>query len=538
MLTTSSLQWLQSQDMIPQLLNYITPEYPASIQTSAGDFLKAIITISANATGTDASVIGPNELTRQLVSKECVDGLIVEMLRGGNPLTVGVGIIIEVIRKNNSDYDSETQIGPEPKSSDPIYLGTLLHSFSRHIPDFMNLLHSTKHTVISEKGVMAVQERQELKVAWGERIEPLGFDRFKTCELMAELLHCSNMGLLNEKGSDAAVQARDAERERLKAEGKLSSAMHSQPSQADFTGSLDNSGFHHADTFTPLGESPEDIKRLEVQNIADDDGFEKVAMSDAFPESADHNEDLAGVSRGGKRDSSSNALAGQGSKDDVDTDSNDLNDQMSKVDLASQPRKRTFSLLTQQLQAAKKATAGLSNYFFLDSAGHPDDKPAPLFASRNSPSIQNGEFQPAENNTQLHDGSLETPSETHGSEDDGSSRISESTSVLERQDQQNQNLPVIETEDDGSPVVGDYLKMQFVQDCVVPTIIVGRDRKVGVDDANYLCRISSFGFPGTTSFITLSTMWCSRSSTEPWTEASIGTLPSICSRLAGSPSAS
>ncbi len=29
-------------------------------------------------------------------------------------------------------------------------------------------------------------------------IEPLGMDRFKVCELVAELLHCSNMALLNE----------------------------------------------------------------------------------------------------------------------------------------------------------------------------------------------------------------------------------------------------------------------------------------------------------------------------------------------------
>src|ERR1700754_4248779 len=100
------------QNLVPILLSYLSPEHTSATQTSAGDFLKAIITISANATTQDQNVIGPNELTRQLVSEPCVQVLIKEMLRGGNPLTVGVGIVIEVIRKNNSDYDMENQIGP------------------------------------------------------------------------------------------------------------------------------------------------------------------------------------------------------------------------------------------------------------------------------------------------------------------------------------------------------------------------------------------------------------------------------------------
>src|ERR1700753_1088171 len=197
------------QNLVPILLSYISSEHCSSTQTSAGDFLKAIITISANATTQDQSVIGPNELTRQLVSEPCIKGLIAEMLKGGNPLTVGVGIVIEVIRKNNSDYDLENQTGPVPKSSDPIYLGTLLRQFAVHIPDFMNLIK------------IAESSKKELKVAFGKKIEPLGFDRFKTCELMAELLHCSNMILLNQRGCEAEIKARDAERARLKAEGKL-----------------------------------------------------------------------------------------------------------------------------------------------------------------------------------------------------------------------------------------------------------------------------------------------------------------------------
>src|ERR1700753_2195083 len=50
------VDWLQAQNLIPLLLGYLSPEHNSATQTSAGDFLKAIITISANATTQDQSV--------------------------------------------------------------------------------------------------------------------------------------------------------------------------------------------------------------------------------------------------------------------------------------------------------------------------------------------------------------------------------------------------------------------------------------------------------------------------------------------------
>ncbi|RPB02527.1 SAPS-domain-containing protein [Choiromyces venosus 120613-1] len=216
---TGIVDWLHSQNLIPLLLSFLSSDYPATTQTSSGDFIKAIITISANASQNEQSCIGPNDLTRQLVSEACVQGLIRDMLNGGNPLTVGVGIVIEVIRKNNSDYDPDVGTGVDnaPSSRDPIYLGTLLRLFAKHVPDFMKLILTQCVVVTSEDG-SKTEKRRELKAAFGETIEPLGFDRFKTCELMAELLHCSNMGLLNERGGERYVKERDRERDRLRAE--------------------------------------------------------------------------------------------------------------------------------------------------------------------------------------------------------------------------------------------------------------------------------------------------------------------------------
>ncbi|KAK3935260.1 Extragenic suppressor of kinetochore protein 1 [Diplogelasinospora grovesii] len=248
--------WLYTQDVMPTLLSFLGPEHSWATQTSAGDFMKAIITVSANASQNEQACIGPNELTRQLVSKPCVERLIKYMLGGGNPLTCGVGIVIEVIRKNNSDYDPD---GPDansiPSSRDPIYLGTLLRLFAQHVPDFMNLI------------MHAPAQKERLTSTFGEKIEPLGFDRFKTCELMAELLHCSNMGLLNEVGSEELIAARDAERQRLRAEGRLLPVRGEEaPSSAeDLTMRISHS--------SPVEEG----RKLGVVNSSvDDDGFEEV----------------------------------------------------------------------------------------------------------------------------------------------------------------------------------------------------------------------------------------------------------------------
>jgi SIT4-associating protein SAP185/190 len=238
------------------LISFLGSDHSWATQTSAADFIKAIITVSANASQNEQTCIGPNELTRQLVSEPCVEQLIQYMLGGGNALTCGVGIIIEVIRKNNSDYDPEgVDINAAPSSRDPIYLGTLLRLFAQHVPDFMNLILNVP------------VQRQRLNSTFKDKIEPLGFDRFKTCELMAELLHCSNMMLLNENGAEDLIAARDEQRQRLRAEGHLLPANGNEPTSAEDL-SMRASQLSAPD----LG------RKLEVMNVsADDDGFEEVS---------------------------------------------------------------------------------------------------------------------------------------------------------------------------------------------------------------------------------------------------------------------
>ena len=117
-------------------------------------------------------------------------------------------------------------------------------------------------------------QKNKINSTFGDKLEPLGFDRFKTCELMAELLHCSNMGLLNELGSEEMIASRDAERQRLRVEGKLVPLKDEDLSAEDLT--MRRS---HA--------PPEEVRRLEVTN-ADDDGFEEVEPSKEMSEDTSH----------------------------------------------------------------------------------------------------------------------------------------------------------------------------------------------------------------------------------------------------------
>jgi SIT4-associating protein SAP185/190 len=434
------------------------------------------------------------------------------MLRGGNPLTVGVGIIIEVIRKNNSDYDLENQIGPVPKNSDPIYLGTLLRQFANHIPQFMALVNSSSQIVTQRDGSTTTKKR-ELKTAFGEKIEPLGFDRFKTCELMAELLHCSNMALLNERGSEAEVRRRDAERERLKADGKLTSAIAGNP--GDFSTSVDSQGFHHARA--PSMDSPAEIKPLQVQNSSEDD-FEKVIAPEVASETSKDTvndkeqigEPLERSPKVAPRDAPKNSSSEKTAGDDgefvdepltppKDTEpsaettaaptqpaeaaespaSEGLSDKVGGLDLdndtvmndrqePSEPAKPETetktppSLLTQQLNQ----TSASSNPEPESLSPHPDDKPAPLFAGKN----REGTAEPAK---------IDTDRFTASAPDSDPSEI---TPIDETQSVQSvifggaEESAGFEIDIDGTAVVGDLLKITFVENKVVPTILVSCSR--------------------------------------------------------------
>ena len=490
------------------------------------------------------------------------------MLRGGNPLTVGVGIIIEVIRKNNSDYDPDVGAGQDstPSSSDPIYLGTLLRLFAKHVPDFTELILSPNHTVINGDSTMTIK-RKELQVAFGGTIEPLGFDRFKTCELMAELLHCSNMGLLNERGSEAYVQQRDKERERLKAEGALPLVREPQSAVTDF--SEGSAIFHGEQSPSHLGpKSPEEIRKLEIANSAEEDGFEDVGASvdlsddikDDFdekssfeldpeiveavspvmttkarldldeeffdepltsPRLADVDEQETGsmeypetvdIASAGPA-SSIIGLTSEADNLKLNRDTNVADSQ--PLDTSDRPSTEDSPSIRSALQLPPQpSTSDAPPLPYRDrnlnldidatdsssSRGlspHPDDQPPPLFANRSSEASKVG------GNSTIR--SLEQPDVGGSSQDTIDTTLGEEgnsgRSLLLGSDNQT-FASNMESDVDGQPIVGDYLKMMFVAHQVVPTILVRRKMvnlfKVYADIS---FRISSFASHGTTFFI-------------------------------------
>ncbi|CCD23539.1 Sap190p NDAI_0B05060 [Naumovozyma dairenensis CBS 421] len=295
---TGVLNQLKEQDLIPKLLDRLDTNYSVATQSAAGDFLKAFVTLSANSNNELASGIGPNELTRQLVSPKMMEKLIQIMLKGGTSLSNGVGIIIELIRKNNSDYDfvqviyTTLQSHP-PNDRDPIHLIHMIKLFAKYMPQFNEMLIKRK--------------LPQLETAFGE-IEPLGFERFKICELVAELLHCSNMTLLNELEGEAIVKERDDERElQIRANdnnnvvvatddeintngkevtGKLNNLELSNGEPEKETEEEENAGEQAEDADdSKMGDANEDIENAEIYNetLSDSEETERSLRENSVP---------------------------------------------------------------------------------------------------------------------------------------------------------------------------------------------------------------------------------------------------------------
>ncbi|TWU78460.1 hypothetical protein ED733_008912 [Metarhizium rileyi] len=486
------VEWLFSEDIIPTLLSCLDPKHSWVVQTAAGDFIKAIITISANASQNEQQCIGPNELTRQLVSKPCVEQLIHYMLGGGNPLTVGVGIVIEVIRKNNSDYDPDvgTEATQVPSSRDPIYLGNLLRLFAQNVPNFMSL-------------IMDVPARKEGSAStFGEKLESLGFDRFKTCELMAELLHCSNMGLLNEVGSEELIATRDLVRQRLRTQGKLAPLREDDHSADDLTMRMGHGAVHN------------EVRRLDITN-AEDDGFEEVEPSKEMSEDTSHEfikaeDDITATPPSSFIDkyeddfvdeplssprlsigadkineqrfeepdlvvaplspskSKPAELAESGkptTTDGVQRTESDLATRKSVDNLSPIQEITESSLSTNPIPEPMPSGASLNPNDSDQQRGlspHPEDTPAPLFSSATTSNPASSDQTAEKTEPVAHVPGEPYPADTVGTPEYVADAVEPYVPIEQQRPQASISL---------EPVVGDYLKMQFVEHHVVPAIL-------------------------------------------------------------------
>lgn len=231
---TGILELVYEQELIKKLLRFFNnKEYNSTVQSCSCDFFKAIIAISANAPIDDLT-IGPNVLTRELCSDpEILDELIRIILHeGGNALGNVVSIVIELIRKNNSDYDQvnllQTSLKTNPPNCrDPIYLGYMVKKFADNLDLIFDLLKNDYNDRVNDEKIYDLNEDELKEVQSGntkkirkncinEYVRPLGFQSFRIVELIAELLHCSNMGLLNSNKAEYISRKRDKVRSELK----------------------------------------------------------------------------------------------------------------------------------------------------------------------------------------------------------------------------------------------------------------------------------------------------------------------------------
>ncbi|KAK5781329.1 hypothetical protein RI543_001170 [Arxiozyma heterogenica] len=190
---TGIIDTVHDQNLIPKCLEFFdNNKYSGSIQTCITDFLKMLVEISSNIPIDDFS-IGPNKLTRQLCSSKITSDLVDIILReGGSALCNIVTIIIELIRKNNTDYDklytdeAFLDINRTVSERDPVYLGDLLQSFTERLPE---LIKPLKQDLVESHNF--VHTRNNTKYI------PIGMVKLRILELIAELIHCSNMTSLN-----------------------------------------------------------------------------------------------------------------------------------------------------------------------------------------------------------------------------------------------------------------------------------------------------------------------------------------------------
>ncbi|KAF9120001.1 hypothetical protein BGW39_011745 [Mortierella sp. 14UC] len=186
-----TVQWLSEQGLMPWLVNRLDPNFDAEVHSVASQVLLDIIAISQSSHPEQPS-IGTNVLIDELKSEIIVTKLVGFMLDRTAPhststLINGVTIFIELIRRNNSDYDVE----PLPPNStesvrEAVDLSDLLKVLAARIEEFKDLL------------VVPRSVTGPIATSIGSQI-PLGFERLKICEMFAELLHCSNMAVLNSR---------------------------------------------------------------------------------------------------------------------------------------------------------------------------------------------------------------------------------------------------------------------------------------------------------------------------------------------------
>ncbi|KAJ2921714.1 hypothetical protein H1R20_g15377, partial [Candolleomyces eurysporus] len=221
------LEWLSSQNFIGRLIDLLSPNHTTEVHSIVTDLIKGIISMAtpSPAAGITDDSSGPasNRFARELAKRETITKLLSFMLcdfdsvpnrdNATSSVVHAIAVVIELIRKNNSDYfepylfhtlrnrlihvqqqvhaqgeDSRTALEETMKEMvnrmGVVHLGPVLELMCENLHRFHELLKKPR----------SLQGPIQTTVG---AITPLTLERYRILELLAELLHCSNMSLLN-----------------------------------------------------------------------------------------------------------------------------------------------------------------------------------------------------------------------------------------------------------------------------------------------------------------------------------------------------
>ncbi|KAH9931705.1 SAPS-domain-containing protein [Epithele typhae] len=320
------LEWLSRENLMSRLISLLSPAHSPDMHTVVAELIKGIISMAAHspAAGMSDGLSHPpasNVFARELAHRNSVSKLVSFILyefksdpatsegsavtqeSAASSVVQSICIIIELIRQNNSDYfepylfhtlrtrliqvQQQIQMNPDGARENletamkemvnrmgVVHLGPVLDLMCEHLSKLQKFLkepRSVQGPVLTTLG----------------SIPPLTFERYRICELYAELLHCSNMSLLN----------RPSEYDHLyDSEGRLQGGLSGLEELAQViaigNGSGDNDGMDdeeddesthefpvsHAPS-SNLTDSDEDMSADEPGS-SDDDAMEEIAMYD------------------------------------------------------------------------------------------------------------------------------------------------------------------------------------------------------------------------------------------------------------------
>ncbi|RDB22233.1 Extragenic suppressor of kinetochore protein 1 [Hypsizygus marmoreus] len=333
------LEWLSSENLMGRLIELLAPTQTSDVHTVVAELIKGIISMATPSPGaglTEGLQNGPasNRFARELAHRDNISKLTSYMLVDFEPppnnaddesdedeqkaqqlpnfdslnssVIHSVSMVIELIRKNNSDYF-------EPY---------LFHTLRNRLIQVQQQLHEDGRDVleramkemVDRMGVVHLGPVLEVLMPHLEALQhflthprsmsgailttvgsivPLTFERYRISELFAELLHCSNMSLLN----------RLPEANKLyDSEGRLQGGLSALEELAQVI-SLNNGNDHDIeamdetqDAIEPARELPitsprdslsmdsdDDMSDDEEPGSSDDDAMEEIVMYDEPP---------------------------------------------------------------------------------------------------------------------------------------------------------------------------------------------------------------------------------------------------------------